>query len=139
MGTYWPFLASTAISADDVSKELYNRLLTFCKKSHPQDPDTIKYVQAFMLQWMANAWQEGCCGQIARRLYTAWHGTAVAMGGTARLVCFGGQAFAGEALNTTAANQAQESRPSTTCRQAAIAIRIRPAAPPIDRSFRHGR
>jgi hypothetical protein len=38
------------------------------------------------------------------------------------MVCFGGQAFAGEALNTTAANQAQENRPQTICRQAAIAI-----------------
>ncbi len=65
MGTYWPFVPPTAISADDVSKKLYNRLLTFCKKSHPQDPDPIKYVQNLMLQWMANAWQDKCCGPMA--------------------------------------------------------------------------
>ena len=65
MGTYWPFVPPKAMSSDDVSKKLFNRLLAYCRKSHPQNPDPIQYVQHLLLQWMANAWQDGCCGQIA--------------------------------------------------------------------------
>ena len=65
MGTYWPFVLPSALSADDFSKKLFKRLLAYCMKLHPHNPNPIQYAQNLMLQWMAHSWQDGCCGQIA--------------------------------------------------------------------------
>jgi hypothetical protein len=65
MGTYWPFVPSKSHPTDETSKKLYDRLLAYCKKHHVRSLDPIQYIQQLMIQWMAHAWQDGCCGQIA--------------------------------------------------------------------------